>query len=51
MTPNKACPVVWRPLRATWIFWHPLSDPASAQWHPVFAGALGFIRRHLAPPG
>jgi 8-oxo-dGTP pyrophosphatase MutT (NUDIX family) len=32
-------------------FWHPVSEPASAQWHPVFAGALGFIRRHLAPPG
>lgn len=32
-------------------FWHPLSEPASPLWHPVFAGALGFIRRQLARPG
>jgi 8-oxo-dGTP pyrophosphatase MutT (NUDIX family) len=31
-------------------FWHPLSEPVSAQWHPVFAGALGFMRQHLARP-
>lgn len=32
-------------------FWHPLSEPASSQWHPVFAGALGFMRRQLTRSG
>jgi 8-oxo-dGTP pyrophosphatase MutT (NUDIX family) len=32
-------------------FWQPLSELVSTQWHPVFAGALGFMRHHLALPG
>jgi 8-oxo-dGTP pyrophosphatase MutT (NUDIX family) len=26
-------------------FWHPLHEEPSARWHPVFRGALAFIRR------
>ena len=28
-------------------FWHPLSEPANAEWHEVFQGALSFIRTAL----
>ncbi|MGC5700884.1 NUDIX domain-containing protein [Pseudomonas sp. NFXW11] len=28
-------------------FWHPLASPPSAEWHPLFQGALAFVRQQL----
>ena len=28
-------------------FWHPISDPPSAEWHPLFVAALEFIRGRI----
>lgn len=30
-------------------FWHPLASEPSAQWHPLFQGALAFLRQRLGP--
>lgn len=32
-------------------FWHALASPPSAQWHPLFQAALGFLRGRLLGAG
>ena len=28
-------------------FWHPLKEPTSSEWHPIFVKALRFIKSHI----
>ncbi|WOE82112.1 NUDIX domain-containing protein [Pseudomonas protegens] len=32
-------------------FWHPLASEPSAQWHPLFQAALGFLQERLLGAG